>query len=70
MVEEREYNVELNIKVSTLIIFDAMERETPITEGDAIENAIGSLFVEKMEHEFANQGFVMAPITGIATERK
>lgn len=69
MVEEKDYNVELTIKVKTIVSFAPMEGDRPLTLQDAVDNAIGSLFSDEMEGEFANLGFVMAPIVGTATER-
>lgn len=69
MIEEKDYNVELTIKVRTIESFAPIERDSPLTEKDAVDNAIGSLFIEEMEREFASLGFVMEQITGVANER-
>ena len=41
MVEDKEYAVEIVIRLKTVITFAPLERETPITEFDAIDNAVG-----------------------------
>jgi hypothetical protein len=41
MIEEKEYVV--RITLSTVVGFSPIERETPITTSDAIENAYGML---------------------------
>jgi len=52
MVEEAEYTVRITLTVG--ISFAPMERETPLTRQDAIENAYGSLpdgWIEAAEAE-------------------
>ena len=68
MIEDKEYEVTLSIRVNTIVRFAPMERENPITKSDAIDNAIGSLpfgWLEAAESE----GFSVAyPIDGEVVE--
>ena len=68
MIEEKDYEVTLSIRVTTVVRFAPMEREGTITKSDAIDNAIGSLpfgWLEAAESE----GFSVAyPIDGEAVE--
>lgn len=62
-VEEKEYSVTLTVEVFTTVAFGAMERHSPITGEDAIQNAIG-LFDWTL---FEQEGFqVVDPIQGRA----
>lgn len=66
MREEKDYDVTLTVRVSTRISFADMERQTPITESDAIENAISATFAWNL---FESEGFSIAyPIDGEAVE--
>ena len=67
ITEERDIPVTLTLRLSTIVSFASMERTGPITNHDAIDNAIGSLpygWLDQAESE----GFVIAyPIDGEVT---
>ncbi len=65
--EERDMPVTLTLRLSTIISFASMERAGPITNADAIANAIGSLPVGWLETA-ESEGFAIAyPIEGEVT---
>lgn len=66
MIEEKDYEVTLTVRASTVISFAPMERDGPITAHDAIQNAIGATHAWDV---LENEGFAVAyPIDGEAKE--
>ena len=43
MIEDKQYRVTIIVRLTTTIDFAPIERNSPITRFDAIENAIGSM---------------------------
>ena len=67
MNEERDIPVTLTLRLSTIVCFASMERTGPITNKDAIDNAIGSLPYGWLEWA-ESEGFAIAyPIDGEVT---
>jgi hypothetical protein len=46
MIEEKDYDVTIVVKLKTHIYFAACERDTPITPADAVANATGCMLDE------------------------
>ena len=63
-VEEADFDVTLDVRLSTRIYFAAIKRDTPLTKADAIDNAIG-LLPNTLFDGFGGE-FVVAPIDGKA----
>lgn len=78
MIEDKSYDVTLVLRISTVIEFAPIERDSPITKSDAIENAIWSGIAKgsygptiglTIEEALEDLGFALAlPIEGEARE--
>lgn len=64
--EEADYTVTLTLRITTRIAFSPMERDSPITKSDAIENAIG-LLPQDVFDGFGGEFELALPIDGEAT---
>lgn len=60
MIEECDYTVEITLQVA--VGFSPIERETPITESDAISNALG-MVQDSVWDDLASEGFSIIATT-------
>jgi hypothetical protein len=67
MIEEKDFIVTLIIRLTTNVYFAPTERDSPITNQDAIDNAIGRL-PEEVFSGFGGEFDVALPIDGEAEE--
>lgn len=66
MVEGADYMVTLTLRATVAVTFAPIERERPISNADAIDNAIGSI-PESVFEALAGEGIDLAyPIDGTA----
>lgn len=68
MIEEKEYDVTLTLRISTWVPFAPAERDGPLRPSDAVDNAIG-MIPESVFEALRGEGFEIAlPIDGEAVE--
>lgn len=65
MIEEKDYLVNITIRLSTIVSFSPCERDGPITKDDAIANALGHFQdedLEKIYNGFGDEFSVALPL--------
>ncbi len=62
MSETKSYKVTFYIPVHTVVDFDSAGRWSEITPDDAIANAIGYLYPEKLRQFLADDGLVLGDL--------